>query len=62
MKCTADLESKLNKSIARFKNSRVSSNASYNAPIDKRNLEELQSETAKALEAFKVAILDYLTD
>ncbi|MGE5631595.1 MAG: hypothetical protein ACM3TR_10935 [Caulobacteraceae bacterium] len=62
MKDINQLNEKLSGIIRRFKTTNVSSNAAYDAPIDKHNLEILRDETAKTLQVFKDAIIEYLSE
>ena len=62
MKDLNHLDKELTDIIRHFKFASVSSSASYDAPIDKRNLEKLKNETAKALESFKKSIINYLSE
>ncbi len=57
-----DLGSKLEAAIRRLDRASVSSNASYNAPVDKSNLEKLQREVVIALTSFKQALLTHLAE
>lgn len=56
------LDKKLSNIAQQLKYTNVSSNASHNAHVDKRDLEKLRDETARALESFKNAIIEYLAE
>jgi hypothetical protein len=56
------LDKELTDTINHFKFTSVSSNASSDAPIDKRNIVKLKDETAKTLENFKKSIINYLSE
>jgi hypothetical protein len=57
-----NLNKKLSYLIHQLKCTSVSSNAAYNAPVDKRDIEKLRDTTAYVLESFKNEIIEYLSE
>jgi len=55
------LSSELDSVIKKLKYVSLSSDASYDAPVNKQNLNKLRDETVKALTSFKNILINHLS-